>query len=70
METNIQIFENAQFGQIRTSISASNEPLFCLADVTKVLDLNGGARNVKSRLKNRGGLLLSTPLRKTNMARS
>lgn len=35
----IKIFENAQFGQVRTTISASNEPLFCLSDVCKVLDL-------------------------------
>lgn len=39
----IKIFENAQFGQVRTTISASNEPLFCLSDVCKVLELQASA---------------------------
>lgn len=61
MKESIKIFENAQFGQIRTSISAIGEPLFCLADVTKALDLNGGARNVKSRLNQKGVVSVNTP---------
>lgn len=61
MKESIKIFENAQFGQIRTSISASGEPLFCLADVTKALYLNGGARNVKSRLNQKGVVSVNTP---------
>ena len=39
----IKIFENAQFGQVRTTLSASNEPLFCLSDVCKVLELQASA---------------------------
>lgn len=35
----IIIFNNPTFGEIRTVMSASNEPLFCLTDVCKVLDL-------------------------------
>ena len=35
----IKIFENAQFGQVRTTLSASNEPLFCLKDLCNVLSL-------------------------------
>lgn len=35
----IQILEYEQFGQIRITMSESNEPLFCLADVCRVLDL-------------------------------
>lgn len=35
----VQIFDNPQFGQIRTAGTAEN-PLFCLADVCKVLDLD------------------------------
>lgn len=35
----IQIFNNEQFGQIRIAMNESNEPLFCLADVCKILDL-------------------------------
>jgi anti-repressor protein len=57
----IQIFNNAQFGQIRTSVTESGEPLFCLADVTKALELNGGARNVKSRLNPKGVVSINTP---------
>lgn len=61
MKEAIKIFENAQFGQIRTSVAESGEPLFCLADVCKALDLNGGARNVKSRLNQRGVVSINTP---------
>ena len=35
----IQILEYEQFGQIRITMSENNEPLFCLADVCRVLDL-------------------------------
>lgn len=34
----VKIFENPQFGQIRTA-GTSDEPLFCLSDLCKVLDL-------------------------------
>lgn len=61
MKEQVTIFENAQFGQIRTSIGANGEPLFCLADVCKALDLGGGARNVKSRLYPRGVVSINTP---------
>lgn len=61
MKESIKIFENAQFGQIRTSVTESGEPLFCLADVTKALELNGGARNVKSRLNPKGVVSINTP---------
>lgn len=61
MKESIKIFENAQFGQIRTLVSESGEPLFCLADVCKALDLNGGARNVKSRLNQKGVVSINTP---------
>lgn len=61
MKESIKIFENAQFGQIRTSVSESGEPLFCLADVCKALDINGGAGNVKSRLSAKGIVTINTP---------
>lgn len=35
--TNIQIFSNPQFGEIRTLADEANEPLFCAADVCKAL---------------------------------
>lgn len=35
---NIQLFKNENFGQVRV-ILENGEPLFCLVDVCKVLDL-------------------------------
>ena len=35
----IQIFNSPQFGEVRTILDADNQPLFCLGDVCKVLDL-------------------------------
>ena len=39
MENGIQIFNNPQFGEIRTAGTADN-PMFCLIDICKALDLN------------------------------
>jgi prophage antirepressor-like protein len=44
----IKIFENKEFGRIRTAGTADN-PLFCLADVCKAIDLKNPS-SVKSRL--------------------
>ena len=44
----IKIFENPAFGKIRTA-GTSEEPLFCLADVCKVLEL-GNPSDVAKRL--------------------
>lgn len=60
MKESIKIFENARFGQIRTSISASGEPLFCLADVCKALDITN-SRDVKKRLSPKGVCIIYTP---------
>lgn len=57
----IEIFENAQFGQIRTSVTEQGDPLFCLTDVCKALDINGGTSNVKSRLNAKGVISINTP---------
>lgn len=46
-ENSIQVFNNPQFGAIRTAGSADN-PIFCLADVCKVLGLS--AKGVNQRL--------------------
>ena len=46
---NLQIFSNSEFGEIRT-ITKDDEPMFCLADVCKALELEQVSR-VKSRLK-------------------
>lgn len=44
----IQIFKNEAFGEVRVA-GTSEEPLFCLADVCKVLEL-GNPSQVKTRL--------------------
>lgn len=44
----IKIFNNPQFGEIRTA-GTSEQPLFCLADVCRALDL-GNPSQVKTRL--------------------
>lgn len=49
---NLQIFNNEEFGEIRT-VLVDNEPLFCLADVCKALGLEQVSR-VKARLKEDG----------------
>lgn len=43
----LKIFNNAEFGQVRT-IQLNNEPLFCLGDLCKALELT--AKGVKQRL--------------------
>lgn len=48
----IKIFENPAFGKIRTA-GTSEEPLFCLADICRVLGINN-ATDVKKRLKEDG----------------
>lgn len=45
----LQIFSNTEFGEIRT-ITKDDEPMFCLADVCRALELEQVSR-VKSRLK-------------------
>ena len=47
METRIKVFDNPQFGQIRTARTSEN-PLFCLTDVCKVLEVNSNV--VRQRL--------------------
>lgn len=44
----IQIFKNEAFGKVRVA-GTSEEPLFCLADVCKILEL-GNPSQVKTRL--------------------
>ena len=54
----IQVFNNEQFGTIRTAGTAE-QPLFCLADICKVLELQTGA--TKNRLDQKGVNLINTP---------
>lgn len=54
----ITIFESEQFGAIRTAGTA-DEPMFCLSDICKVLELQTGA--TKNRLDPKGVNLINTP---------
>lgn len=38
----IRIFESVEFGKIRTA-GTSDEPLFCLTDVCKILEINNAS---------------------------
>ena len=49
---NLKIFENSEFGQIRTMMF-NNEPMFCLADVCRVLEIKN-VSDCKNRLKKDG----------------
>lgn len=44
----VQIFNNPQFGDVRTIVIENNEPLFCLRDLCSILGLNQSA--VRQRL--------------------
>ena len=55
----IQVFNNEQFGSIRTAGTADN-PMFCLADVCQAIGITN-ARNVKSRLDEEDVHLVDTP---------
>jgi anti-repressor protein len=48
----LQIFSNSEFGEIRT-ITKDDEPMFCLADVCKALELSNPSM-IKSRLNEKG----------------
>lgn len=54
---NISIFKNESFGEVRVA-GTSEEPLFCLADVCKVLELRQG--DVRQRLDE--GVVSTQPL--------
>lgn len=49
---NLQIFDNEEFGQMRTVI-INDEPWFCLTDICKALDLTQASK-VKERLNEKG----------------
>ena len=47
--SDIQIFKNANFGEVRVT-EVNGNPMFCLVDVCRVLDLSNPTR-VKSRIE-------------------
>lgn len=55
----IKIFENDRFGEVRVAGTSEN-PLFCLADVCRVLEIKN-VSDCKSRLDQRGVVLTDTP---------
>lgn len=55
----LQIFNNEEFGEVRTLL-VDNEPLFCLADVCKALEISN-VGNVKQRLSEKGIHTADTP---------
>ena len=56
--SSIEIFKNEQFGEIRVAGTSEN-PLFCLSDICRVLELQVG--NTKQRLDERGIYSINTP---------
>ena len=55
----IEIFKNERFGEVRVA-GTSDNPLFCLADVCRVLEIKN-VSDCKSRLDQRGVVLTDTP---------
>ena len=51
-ETNLQVFNSEEFGNVRTVI-VNDEPMFCLTDVCRALEISN-VGNVKSRLSSKG----------------
>lgn len=51
--SDIQIFSNEKFGEIRVTMNEQGEPMFCLADVCKALEISN-VGNVKQRLSEKG----------------
>ena len=49
----IKIFNNSQFGDIRTATTENGEPLFCLIDLCRILEIKN-VPNCKSRLNQNG----------------
>ena len=55
---NLEIFKNENF-EIRVAVDENNEPLFCLADVCKILGLDN-SRQAKTRLDQKGVISIDT----------
>lgn len=55
----IKLFENESFGSVRVA-GTSEEPLFCLADICRVLEIKN-VSDCKSRLDQKGIVLTDTP---------
>ena len=58
MKNEIRIFNNEQFGHIRTAGTA-DDPMFCLSDICRVLELR--VQDVRKRIDARGVDSINTP---------
>jgi prophage antirepressor-like protein len=56
--TSVQVFKSSQFGEIRTACT-SEQPLFCLSDVCKSLQLNN-VSECRRRLNEKGVITTDT----------
>ena len=59
MKPRLRVFKNNLFGEIRTSLTESGDPVFCLTDLCNALQLTN-SRKVKSQLDE--DVTLSYPL--------
>ena len=55
-DTNLQVFNSEEFGNVRTVI-VNNDPMFCLIDVCRALEI-GNVSQLKTRL-NQGGVIIN-----------
>jgi prophage antirepressor-like protein len=55
----IQVFNNVSFGEVRIAITGDDEPVFCLADLCKILDIKN-VSDCKSRLNAKGVVITDT----------
>ena len=51
MNTTIQIFENSEFGTIRTMSNEQGEPLFCAKDVAEALGYNNPQKAIRDHVE-------------------
>ena len=51
MKTTIQIFENAEFGKVRTMSDAQGEPLFCGKDVAVALGYSNSREALRKHVE-------------------
>ncbi|EAJ6123485.1 hypothetical protein APO34_08415 [Campylobacter jejuni] len=59
------LFENEELGQVRTIRDKNNEPLFCLNDICKILNIKktNSVRDSINKEFDKGAFLSGTPLK-------
>ena len=61
MNTTIQIFENAEFGKVRTMQDAEGEPLFCAKDVAVALGYGNSREALRKHVEQEDVTKRDTP---------